>query len=141
MKSLWKSVKALFLLSLGAAFVLYVITYIDVHARLEYWASGPGYPDMDPRVMYSFALLGLVVAATVSGFIELVRAWVFERRVLAWWQLVVVGASYPVYFSGLSLRHFMEVNQANLTAIVLAIIINPITVYWLFNGYTEETKA
>ncbi len=35
----------------------------------------------------------------------------------------------------------MEVNQANLTAIVLAIIINPITVYWLFNGYTEETKA
>ena len=141
MKSLWKSVKAGFLLSLGVALVLYVIAYFDVSARLEYWASRSDYPNIDPRIMYTFALFGLVVISAISGVIELVRAWAFERRNLLWWQLITVGASYPVYFSGLGLRHIMEANSANLVAIFMAAIVNPITVYWLFNGYSENTKA
>jgi len=76
-----------------------MIVYINVNARLEYWSSRPEYP----RTIYIFALIGLFVAAAVSGFVELLRSWVFERRDLLWWQVVVVcdriqsdSKSFPV---------------------------------------------
>ncbi|MEJ2694146.1 MAG: hypothetical protein P8166_14165, partial [Candidatus Thiodiazotropha sp.] len=68
----------------GAAMIIYAIAFIDVSIRLNYWASRSEYPNMDPRIMYTFALLALVVVAFISGVVELLRRWSFERRSLYW---------------------------------------------------------
>ena len=124
-------------LSFGAAAVLYTIAYVDVTFRLAYWATRSDYPNIDPRITYVLALFGFVAAALISGLVELLRTWVFERRLLLWWQLIAVGAPYPIFFSGLALRHVLEPQLAFQLCIVLALLINPLTVYFLFNGYSQ----
>lgn len=141
MKGIWTITKTAIPLWLGAAAVLYAIAAIDIAMRLDYWASSPESPNMDPRIMYSFALLGLIMAALVSGIVEILRQWVFERRQLRWWQLGIVGSTYPIYFSSVALRHAVGNQTAEILSIVLVVFLNPLLAYWMFRGYSQSHAA
>ncbi len=53
----------------------------------------------------------------------------------------MIGASYPLYFGGLALRHFIDPQLAQQFATGTAILVNPITVYWIFHGYRARDAA
>jgi hypothetical protein len=141
MKRIGKIVGTAFSLWLGAAVIIYAITLVDVAVRLNYWASRSEYPNMDPRIMYTFALFALVVIALISGLVELLRQWVFDRRPLYWWQLVIVGATYPLYFTSVALRHIVGLQAAEILSVALAVLLCPFGVYWVFSGYKQAKSA
>ena len=141
MKIFWAITKTSISLWLGVAFVLYVVINIDVSARLEYWASKDERPNMDPRIMYTFGLFGFVVGAFISGVIETLRQWVFNLQPLKWWQLFIVGATYPLIISDTALRNYIDYNTAETLSIILTVSINPFFAYWLFRGYSESKPA
>lgn len=141
MKTLAQQILKFLSLSFGAGCVLFMIVNFAVNERLMYWATKQEAPNMDPRVTYILALFAFVASAFAAGLVELIRAWVYERRPLKAWQLIIVGASYPLYFSSLAFRHVFSLQTAEYMAIALALIVNPLTVYYAFNGYSEQTQA
>lgn len=131
---------SIFSLFFGIACILHLIAFIDVNERLAMWAARQEAPDMDPRIMYAFATILLFVFTIVSVFVELFRTWGFQRRVLKYWQLFLIGAAYPVYFCQFALRHVVNIDTAENIAIGLAIVVNPITLYLVFNGFSTGIR-
>ena len=133
-----KPIYAYPLLILGAAIVLYIPVTIDVNMRIAYWESRADYPNMDPRIMYSIALYILAAIAIVASVIEVFRVCVFKLNHLQWWQAMVVGGSYAVYFSGLALRHAFEPDTARTIAVLATVLINPVTTYFILRGFRKS---
>ncbi|WP_078121498.1 hypothetical protein [Thiosocius teredinicola] len=141
MNGLIYAAKALTALSLGAAAVFFAIAYFDASVRLDYWASQPEGPNMDPRVILYLVFYWWIATAFLACVIELIRRWVFERRRLFWWQLLLVGSAYPLYFSDIGLRHIFDQDMASHVGTALALALNPFVVYAIAKGYAKCTNA
>ena len=124
-------------LLLGAAVLLWISAEIDVSFRRQFWQSRPDMPNIDPGITYTFALFAWLGISFVSGFIELFRLYVFERDILRWWKMIIIGVSYTLFFTKLPMRHIIGYELASIVVTVFALLFNPVFLYYLFGGFKQ----
>lgn len=126
------------LLILGASIILYSSAIIDVNMRLSIIEGTGVSPNMSPRIMYIFAAMLLCLISVVSCIVEAIREKIFKCKNLLWWQAIIIGGSYAIYFYIFSLRHVFSYDTAHIIIITVSIIINPITTYYIFKGFSKN---